>query len=656
VQNGRTRGLESAAQGITVKPGETHRAYHFEDYRLDGGERILEHAGREVPITPTLFEILLTLVENRGSILDTEHFMRRVWAGRVVEDGNLARNISTLRKILGDDPHTPRYIETIARRGYRFVAQVTARPEPRTSQPARDTANARTAVAVRQADTGAPSPDRFDRRFKRGAVLASVVTIALAAVLLAGRLTPGPQVVTPGPIRSLVVLPIVNLSGDENEEHLADGMTLGLIQSLGRLGALNVTSITSSMHYKGTHSRLPEIAQELDREGVVEGTWLRNGDRVSVTVQLVDARTDEVLWVETFERRTGDMPVLHSELARTIAQRIEVELTADESRRLASARPVEPAAYEAYLRGLHFKSRQNVDGLRQAVREFDRALAIDPEFAPAWSAMADTWLGLASWQGPSRELWPKARDAAIRALQLDSTLAEAHIVLAGALLCYDLDPAAAEERFLRGLKEQPNDQTSLHRYAYSLTTQGRFDAGVAYARAALDRDPVSAMSNTGLGRALYYAGRYDEAFEQLEETLRLHENFAMAHQHLGLVHLAMNNLDEAIISLERAVALGGGPVVLGELAYAHGLAGRKQEALARLATLREWTREGRDTAFGIALVQHGLGDSDQAFEWLHKAYDERDFRMILLVVDPIWDSARDDPRFSDLLRRIGLGL
>jgi DNA-binding winged helix-turn-helix (wHTH) protein/TolB-like protein/Tfp pilus assembly protein PilF len=666
------------AEEHRVDNNETGPVYRFGDCLLDTTERTLTRNGREILLTPTLFEILRVLVENAGRIVDKDRFMERVWAGRVVEDGNLARNVSTLRKLLEDDPQKPRYIETIARRGYRFVAEVETRtiqrepPQSGRSSPHAsvqgDVASAEppgmAAAPVSSArDLHVPSPtDGARRRFLsfaasglvRGSFVAACLVL-LGTMLAAPHMTPSPA---PNTIDSLIVLPFVNLSGDPDAEYLADGLTNVLITSLGQIAALRkVISLNSSMHYKGSNKPLREIAREMGVDAVVEGAVLVSGDRIRVTLQVLEAATERRLagTEPAYEGRLEDVFALQSRIARAVASTIEIAVTPEENRRLAAAKPVHAETNEAYLRGLHLKNRQTVESLHQAIEHFERALAMEPNFAPALAAMGDAYVILASWQGPSRALWPKARQAAHQALEIDDTLAEAHVVRAGALLCYDLNHEAADVAFLRALQLNPSDDAAHHRYAYSLITQGRVDESIAHQTRALEINPVSLVNSMGLARIYLYARRPEEALRQLDSALELDPHFPATYRYLGLTHLTVGSPDAAIDALEKSMSLGEGPGVLGELAYAYGVSGRTEEALKALRKLEEWTHEGRDTAFSIALVHHGLGDSDATFEWLHKAYDERDFRMILLLVDPIWDSVRADPRFRQLLLLIGLG-
>lgn len=661
---------------------KSYQRYEFGPYRLDAAERILTRNSREIRLTPTLFEILLALVENGNHILEKERLIERVWPERFVEEGNLSRNISTLRGILEDDSRNPRYIETIPRRGYRFVAAVKECGPKEAAFPSGDTrfraaiesdagTNSSNSPGVegiqsafdgdnRHAVADTPHVGRIGRvsnRLLRMGLLA-FGSFSLVALLVVARVVSFDPDRNPTPhssvIESLAVLPLENLSGDPEQEYLADGLTEILISNLAKISALKVISRTSAMHYKGTRKRLPEIAQELGVQGVVEGSVMRSGSRVRITIQLVEAATDLHIWTESYERNLVDLLALQSEVAQTIARRIEIEVTEEEGHRLgAAASPVSPQIHEAYLKGLFFKNKRTVESLDSAIEHFERAMEKDPDFAPAYAAMADAYFILATWHGPRGELWPKARAAATRALEIDNTLAEAHVVRGGVLLCHDFDPAAAEREFLRALHLNPGDAPAHRRYSYSLASQGRFEESLAAGKRAVELDPVSIVNNTMLGRSLYFARRYDEALEQLQSSLRLDPNLPWTHRFLGFVYLQQGMKEEAIVEMEKALTQGGGRGILGDLGYAYAVSNRTSQALQQLKALQELEKEGRASAFSLAVVHHGLGNKDEALAWLRAAYDERDDRLVLLKVDPLWDALRPDPRFQQLLHQIG---
>ena len=617
------------------------RNFVFGDFQLhayDGRLRRIPD-GHCIVLPPTLLEILLTLVEDAGQVVAKQQFLDRVWPGRVVEEGNLARNVSNLRKILEDDAQHPRYIETAAGRGYRFVAEVSE--EAATETPVKTPAD----------------PEFSNRGFRFTALVASGLVLCVAAVTTFITSPSNPSGTADSQkalqIRSLAVLPFENLSGDPAQDWFADGMTEELISTLAGIAELDLTSRTSSIQYRNGDKALPTIARELGVRGIIEGSVLRSAAQVRLSVRLIDAESDRSLWSASFEREVSESFSMHGEIVVQLADQLGIELPSAQELRLNRQAPINEVAHEAYLLGRYFKNKRTVDSLQQAIAYFDRAIEVEPEFSRAYAAKADAYLSLASWQGPSRELWPKARSAADAAIALDRNDAEALVVRAGALLCHDLDAQAAEPIFLQALDLNPNNTLSIHRYSYSLMTQGRFDESIRWARKALRLDPVSAGLNVALGQRFHYARQYEEAVKQLEHALALNPTYPEAHRVLGLVHLQTGKASEAIAALKLAHQLGGGPGVVGELGYAYARAGQTDDALTQLAVLESMALEGRDTAYGLALVHHGLGNSDQAFTWLERAYGERDFRMIYLRIEPIWDDLRDDARFEAFLKRIG---
>lgn len=646
---------ENSTAGMPASESGPELVYEFGAYRLDATEGLLRKSGCEVQLSPTLLEILLTLIENPGRTLGKQQFMERVWPGRVVEDGNLARNISTLRKLLDDDAHDPRYIETVPRRGYRFIAAVETRPAE--SPSARVSESPDRTLRRTPANTSLVDPLDWARRIPRRVLLAALPlagALAVAALLVASRTYSDAELAAPR-IQSLVVLPMEDLSGDPSEAYFADGMTEVLISYLHRIAALQVTSRTSAMHYKNRSERLSEIANELGVQAVVESSFLRSGSRVRITVRLVEAASDSILLNKTFEEDLEDVLSLQSEIARTIAESVRAAVSPEESRRLASVKQVNQEAYETYLLGLAFKNKLTVPSLQEAIEYFEEAISMEPGLAQAYAAEADAYLRLASWQGPSAELWPKAMEAADKALAIDEDVPEAQLVLAGWLLCHELDQQQAERAFLHALELHPGDSTTHLRHAYSLMTQGRFEESLAEARESLHSDPASLEKNMVLGGILYHAGEYDEALQQLQFTLELAPDYASTQRAIGLVLLQKGKQDEAIAALERALALHAGQGIRGDLGYAYAVSGRRRAALRQLEKLEDLSRAGHDSAFSIALVHHGLGETDEAIDWLNEAYEERDFRMIRLLVDPVWDDVRDEPRFRQLLLTIGLG-
>lgn len=456
-------------------------------------------------------------------------------------------------------------------------------------------------------------------------------------------------------IRSLAVLPLENLSHDPDQEYFAEGMTEELITDLSKLGALRVISRTSAMHYKGTNKTLPEIARELNVDGVVEGTVMRSGNRVRITAQLIQARTDRHLWAETYERDLGDVLRLQSEVAQSVAAEIRVRISPKERALLASSRAVLPEAHEDYLRGRYYWNRRTEEGLRRGIVYFQEAIAKDPNYAVAYAGLADSYNLLPSYGNVQpTEAFPKAKGAATKALEIDGTLAEAQAALSFTLEYYDWDWQSGEAGFKRAIELNPNYASAHHWYAHHLLAFARFDDAAAELNRALELDPLSLIINTDLAQFFYLARRYDRAIEQCRKTMQMDSTFAKTHTVLGEAYLRKKMYPQAITELQEAAALSPGRGRdMALLAYAHALAGNRAKAERILKRLQQSeTTASYNPA--VAAIYTVLGDKNQAFKWLQSAVKEHSAWMTFLKSDPMFDSLHSDPRFQDLLGEMGL--
>ena len=457
--------------------------------------------------------------------------------------------------------------------------------------------------------------------------------------------------------KSLAVLPLENLSGDSAEEFFTDGMTDALITDLAKIGALKVISRSSVMLYKGTRKPLPEIARELGVGLVVEGSVLRAGDRVRIIAQLVDAATDEHLWAERYDRELQDVLALQSEVAQAIAGQIQVELTTQERARLADARTVNPEAHEAYLRGRHFWYKRTAEAVKKGLAYFEKAIELDPEYAPAYAGVADSYLvDGGKYLGVAPEdAYTRAREGALKALNLDDGLAEAYTSLAGVMSDYDWDWSGAEREYKRALELNPNYVTAHYWYADHLARMGRHDEAIAEARWAQEIDPLSLVSNYIVAWVLFFAREYDQAIAQARKTLELDPDYVAAYRVLGWAHEEKGQHEEAIAAHQKASSLSGdGSGFKGQLGRAYALAGKTGEASKILDDLLELSRKTPVSSLDIAITCTALGETDRAFEWLSKACDEHSEHIPYLKVDPRLDRLRSDPRFQSVLQRVGL--
>jgi TolB-like protein/tRNA A-37 threonylcarbamoyl transferase component Bud32/Flp pilus assembly protein TadD len=455
-------------------------------------------------------------------------------------------------------------------------------------------------------------------------------------------------------IESLAVLPLANLSGDPQQDYFADGMTEELIATLGKLSTLRVISRTSVMRYKKTEKTLPQIAKELNVDAVIEGSVLRAGDRVRITAQLIQASTDRHLWAESYDRNLRDVLNLQSEVSRAIASEIQIKVTPQEQARLASARAVNSEAYDLYLKGRYQWNKRSKEGLERGLKYFQRAIDLDPNYALAYSGVADSYVVLGNWGLlPGVEVYPKAKAAALKALQLDENLAEPHSSLARVLEDYDWDWLGAEDEHQRAIELNPNYATAHHWHAYGLGLTGRNKEALAEIELARSLDPLSTIINAEVALVLYWGRQYDRAIVEAQKALELEPNNGPAHAYLGEIYLTKGMYKDALAEFQIFLTLDRtDPGTSAYLAAAYAAAGNREEALRILGRLKQQSKREYISPYSIALVYVWLSDKNEAFAWLQKGLDDHDGLMDLVKVDPGLDSLRSDPRFQALLRRM----
>ena len=646
--------------------------FRFGVFELDPAAGELRKRGLRVRLQDQPFRVLLLLVQHPGEVVTREQLQSTLWpADTFVDfDHGLNKAISKIREALNDSAESPRFVETVARRGYRFLAEVKSEsnadlPSSATPLPA-DTRDTSTGVTTAPETVEAPalansssvrtsrdaSQNSRTQRVLRFAAL--VLVLALAIVIMWKLHTRG---TVPHPIQSLAVLPLESLSNDASQDYFADGMTDQLISDLGQISALRVISRTSVMGYKHVRKPLPQIAKELGVDAVVEGTVLRSGDNVRITAQLIDAASDKHLWSQSYEGEFRDALNLQNKVASAIADQIRVNLNAQEKTALNSARVVDPGAYESYLKGRFFWNKRTASGLNVALAYFNQAIEDDPKYAEAYSGLADTYALLGDWQYavmPAKEALPKAKTAAMKAIELNEALGEAHNSLAFVLDGYDWDFEAGGREFRRAIELNPGYATAHHWYAWHLSLLGQHEEAIAEMRKAASLDPLSLMINTDLAELLLLAHRYDESIQQSRKAIEMDPNFALARNQLAQAYLAKNRVDEAVAESRKAVDLSGGdnPICVANLARAYAASGKKDEAEKLLAQLMKQSSATSSHATEIAMVYASLGQNDEAMKWLQKGYDERFNPGVLLR--PGFDSLRADARFQALLHRVGL--
>src|SRR5215469_419498 len=616
---------------------QTARLYRFGPYELDTRQRELRRSGIRLPVQGQPLQILELLLQSPKQLVTREQFRQALWPGGtfVDFDDSLNTGIRRLRQVLGDDADRPRFIETLSRRGYRFLAEVEAVSEVETPDP------------PEPARTQPPQTPKAQKHVLIvGAVAVIVILGTLGLVLQQNRPHTGAR-----QIHSIAVLPLENLSGDPAQEYFADGMTDALITDLAQISSLKVISRTSVMRYKGVRKPLPDIARELNVDGIVEGTVIRTSERLRVDAQLIEANSDRHFWAKSYERKVGDAVALQTDLAQAIANEIQAKLTPQEQARLQRIESVDPQTYELYLRGRYLWNNQTDIARQKSIAYFQQAIQRDPHYAPAYAAIAEAYV--VRMDLPPKESSSKAKAAASAALQLDDTLANAHSALAGSLFWYDWDWAGAEKEFQRALTLNPNYARAHQWYAQYLATMGQQDLAVEELKRAEQLDPISLQISGSSGR---YGKQYDLMLEHARKMLELYPDNPIPYMHLGRAYALQGMYPEAIAAWQKARDLSGGDptdALIG-LGYTYAVWGKRAEALKILGELKAQSKRRYVSPSSIALIYLGMGEKDDAFDWLQKALTDHDIRLLLVSKGPEWASLRSDPRYTELLTRMGL--
>ncbi len=620
------------------------RSIRFAAFELDLRSGELFKHGHKIRLEGQPIQILICLLENPGQMVTREELHAKLWPADTFVNFEQGLNsaMKRLRQALSDSAEKPRFVETLPRRGYRFIALVQTIDPPPTESPVAEPP---------------PAPPDMPARQPRTTLWIWSGVLVLAAIALLSLFWRHRSAVGVDPvITSLAVLPLDNLSGDASQDYFSDGMTDALITELGQIGQLRVISRTSIMTYKGTHKSLPEIARDLNVDAVVEGAVLRSGNQVRITAQLIQASDDKHLWAKSYEGDIGDMLGLQKQVARSISQEIRVELTPHEQEILRHGKRVNPAAYEAYLRGRFFWNKRTADSLQKAIEYFNLAIQKDPECTQAYAGLADSNALLGDWEYgvlPPKEAYQKAEAAAHKALEIDSALGEAHISLAFCLDGFDWDWDRAGREFNQGIELSPGYATGHQWYAWHLAALGRNNEAIAELKKAESLDPLSLIISADLAEAFLVAHRYDDSIKQSRRVVEMDPFFALGHYELGQAYVQTQRFGDAIKELQKAIELShGNPTYLANLAYSFARSGDKAGAAKILRDLINQSPHTFSNAPQIAFVYVGLGDHDQAMAWLEKAYNERFNPGILLR--PGFDPLRSDSRFQKLVRRIGL--
>ena len=639
----------------SVKP-----LYEFGPFQLDPPERLLLCDGQPVPMPPKAFDLLVLLVERGGHLIEKDELLKTVWRGSIVEEGNLSVTVSFLRKALNDDRGLHKYIETVSKRGYRFVAEVRRVGEPEVIAPlvhADD--SGRTGQEVSGQHQLSPVVFKYAAVTPTSTVRWKILAVALAlgASLVLVRMAvrrgtnPVQEAVT---IRSLAILPFQTLGAKGADEYLGLGMADALITKLGNTGKIIVRPTSAIQKYaeKGLSPQAAGLEQDVD--AVLDGRIQRGADRVRLTVQLIRVRDGVQLWGESFDKEFTDIFALEDSLSERVAQSIRLKLTGEETRRFAKRSTDKPDAYEAYVKGRYFWNKRTEIGMRKGLEYFRQAIALDPTFAEAYVGVADSYATLGLYAlVPPKVAFPAAKEAAKRALEMDDGLAEAHASMGFIHFYYDWSPTDAVTEFQRALADNPNYAMAHSWYGENLAAMGRFPESAAEAQRALEGDPLSLIIGSNAGWTLSLAGKSDQAIEILKKAIDVDPSFPRTHFRLGRAYEQKKSYELAISELERAVNLSPGDACYkGSLGHAYAISGRESQARKVLQDLEARLGQPYVPAYAIALVYTGLGENDHAISWLQRAFDDRSTSMVYLKLDPELISLHSDPRFEQLSRRI----
>lgn len=644
--------------------GEAKHLYKFGPFHLDTGESLLLRDGKPVPLTLKAYDLLVILIQHPGHLLGRDELTRSLWPDRFVEDANLTVNVAALRKALGEGDAGQQYIETVPKRGYRFLASVEeVTIEAREPVPALAIASSvaftqerrdgvgREDRTIADANSAPRTMARSRSRLRLPAYGPRLLTFSLvAAGLVAGiyyfRIAAPPK---RGEIKSIAVLPFKLLTPDRNDEYFGLGMADALITSIGNLQQVVVRPTSAVRNYVTAEQDPVAIGRALKVDSVLEGSIQRNGERIRVTARLVSAQDGRAVWSGKFDEEFKDVFTLQDSICRQVVSALALTLTAAEREMLSKHATRDPEAYQLYLKGRYFWNLRTQQSLRKAAGYFQQAIEKDPTNALAYASLAECYTLLS----PREEFIPKTRAAATRALELDGSLAEAHTALAHPSIFYEWDWPTGERELKKAIEINPNYPTARHWYALYLTAMGRLPEALTEMKRAQYLDPLSLVINTHLGNILYYSRQYDLAIEQYQKTLEMNPNFAMTHFYLGYTYLEKAMYEESVAEFRKASSLGEDD--LENLGYSYGRWGKRDEARRILSELKKRSNQEGGSPSDLALVFLGLGDNDQAIQWMQKACaEEKPYWFIYLNVDPKFDGLRSNPGFRELLRCVGL--
>lgn len=585
------------------------KVYEFKGFRLDGAQRRFLHDGRPVQLKSKIFDLLLFLVERRGQLVEKEELMREVWPNTIVEENNITVSMSILRKLLGEDRGGRQFIETVPRRGYRFVAEVIEIPP------------------------------------ERKATEAAAISTGIAA---------GESSLREARIDSLAVLPIHAITKDRHGEYLSEGITESIINTLSQVPSLRVMACSTVFRFKGKEVDPQEAGMLLNVRAVMLVRVIQLGKKLIIRSELVKVSDGSQIWGEQYERTSSDLLAVQDEIAKAIVESLKFKLTLQQQKRLTKRYTDNIEAYNLYLRGRYFWTRYTKEWVLKSIEAFEQAIEIDSSYALAYTGMADAYFRLSNIHLAPSEVMPKAKEAALKAVEIDEELAEAHSSLGLVRVYYDHDWSAAEREFKRCLELNPDLVLGHQRYGSYLTFIGQFAQSTAHYKHALELDPFSLQLNMNLATNHYLMGEYQTAISHLEKTLDLEPDYMPTHFVLGCTYIQQGDLAKAIAEFQCIYKLDEEAyMALGFMGYAYALAGQRAEAENLLNILKDISLRKHVSPYSMVVISLGLGLKDQVLEMLERLYEERSEWLVWLKVSPELKDLRDDLRFKDLLSRVG---
>ncbi|MDQ3650580.1 MAG: winged helix-turn-helix domain-containing protein, partial [Acidobacteriota bacterium] len=629
------------------------------NFRLCAAKRLLlKGDGESVPLMPKAFDTLLYLVEHNGKVIEKDELMSAIWADTIVEENNLTQNISILRRVLGEKHGENRFIATVPGHGYKFVAEVRRLDTAKKSEPPvlagwsnpAESQIANLTFQNQQSETN-NRQQTIDTKPSRWWLIALAMAAIAGLSFLGFSFWRGDtEPVADAPVKTVAVLPFKSLVAEKRDEALELGMADTLISKLSGGEEIVVRPFSAIRRYGSLEQDLLTAGRELGVEAVLDGSIQTSGERIRVSAKLLRTSDGKQLWTGQFDEKFTDIFAVQDSISERVAAALKIRLKSREKKR--STENVE--AYQLYMKGRHHALNLTRTETDKGIAYFQQAIEIDPNYALAYVGLAQTYLPMALTSGvPSWEVMPKAKAAALRAVELDETLAESHATLGLIMFWYDWDWQAAEKQYLRALELNPNSAEAHFGYAHLLSNVGRHEQALAEIKLSRELDPVALRVNALEGQFLFFAGKHDEALDRLNKTIDLAPNFWLSYLFISRVYTEKGMHAEAVAAAKKAGEITGNSQWEAYRAYALARWGKLKEARAVLKELLDLSVEHYVPPYNIALVYHGLGEREETLAWLEKGYEQRDVRMVFLKVEPKWNNLRDDSRFQELLRRVG---